>query len=238
MPIHKKHTKLTKDIGDRHDEIEAEKAVLDLESSRGKRRSLQKMLLDSGLTQTSLQGSRTAKNYEWAVFAAALFLAFGAAVFSYGGYEVLVSNQFRQNSSDYLFPVVFVRTISAFLVAVGATLWAINWLRKFQESHLESWRQAEKFQRDTMRASWALEAAFEAKIELGDQFTNDWTEKVLADLYQSESGRGHGASSSGALLDLLKYSANVSLGSEGWQATLDKKGSTKAARDLSAKAGK
>ncbi|KIC43836.1 hypothetical protein RA28_19620 [Ruegeria sp. ANG-S4] len=238
-------------------EIEREREQLKLESYRSERRNMLQSL-SSGATN-DLRKTLTAPaaaRASWGVFAASLVLAVFAGLLAFTSIS-----QLDMNSVDAKGMIAFLNEISpekaqendwnlvldssmfatnwyliarsslASLVAIGALIYAANWLRGYYNAIQQANRDIEQFNADLVRAGWVIETILEVKHEHDADVPEAWIQGVTNGLFERPNAQEQASGPTEALRMLMGYGVSLSVGPDGTKMDVSEKSAKKISND-------
>ncbi len=168
----------------------------------------------------------------WAIFGLTLIAGIGMGDFGLRAFYLLVSAEF--DVTDYWMLVARAAILS--LGGVGFFLYAIQWLRSIYLDDVRTARRYDSYRDDIDRASFAIETIIEIGNEKqGVAAPEAWIEGVCRNLFRSDVGdKAKSSSQTDAFIELLRSISSASVGPNGAEVTLDRKGSQRLAKRMSA----
>ena len=176
--------------------------------------------------------SKRAARMRWAIFSLTLAAGIGMGGFGLRAFYLLVSAEF--DITDYW--MLVVRAAILALGGVGFFLYAIQWLRNIYLDDVRTSRRYESYRDDIDRASFAIETIIEIGNEKqGVAAPEAWIEGVCRNLFRSDVGdKAESSSQADAFIELLRSISSASVGPNGAEVTLDRKGGKRLAKTISA----
>ncbi|MEN8894059.1 hypothetical protein [Planktotalea arctica] len=240
------------------DEIEEERAKLQLQSYKAERRRIMQKLTDGNAAKLrKAMAPREAILSRWAVFGAALLVSTFAAIFAYESLSLLNvgdvlgdkviaavkeagidEKSIRLGISDALGPTnwfLIVRSVISSIVAIGGLVYAASWLRSFYTSEVAASREIDKFNHDLVRASWIIETILEVTHEHEGEIPSEWIQGVTRGLFESHGTNEALDEGAQALRALMGFTASASFGPEGPKVDIGRRDAKKLARSESPK---
>lgn len=176
--------------------------------------------------------STRAAMMRWAIFGLTLAAGIGMGSFGLRAFYLLVSAEF--DVTDYWMLVVRAAILS--LGGVGFFLYAIRWLRSIYLDDVRTSRRYESYRDDIDRASFAIETIIEIGNEKqGVAAPEAWIEGMCRNLFRSDVGdKAENGQQADAFIELLRSISSASVGPNGAEVTLDRKGGKRLAKTISA----
>lgn len=179
--------------------------------------------------------SRSAGRMRWTVFFMTLFAGIGLTGFGLWTFYLLVGAEFTAGS----YWVLVVRAAILSAGGIGLFLYAIQWLRSIYLDDVRTTRYYDNYRDDIDRASFAIETIMEVGSEKeGVAAPEVWVEGVCRNLFRSDVGdKAEGGRQADALIELLKSISSASVGLDGAEVRLDRRGSRRLAKKMGADDG-
>ena len=168
----------------------------------------------------------------WSIFGLTLIAGIGMGGFGLRAFYLLVSAEF--DVTDYWMLVARAAILS--LGGVGFFLYAIRWLQSICLDDVRTARRYDSYRDDIDRASFAIETIIEIGNEKqGVAAPEAWIEGVCRNLFRSDVGdKTENSSQADAFIELLRSISSASVGPNGAEVTLDRKGGKRMAKMMSA----
>lgn len=180
--------KLRKKQEDEHqkplDDLEKERALLELHSHKAERRSILRDL--TGKAQHEIRAAHTPKEAKLArilVFLVIVLIGGFAGLFAYSGFAEITNINARTDISNFadadgninwdLYKLAlesfnftsqilfFVKGLLSSFVSIDAFVFAAKWMQKYYDEEINSAKEIERFNYDLSRASWIIETVLE-----------------------------------------------------------------------------
>lgn len=233
-------------------ELDQQREKLKLESYRSERRNMLDSLSNGAtndLRKTLSAPAATRAN--WGVFTVSLVLAVVAGFLAFTSISQLGVNSTAINEivsvvessetdtelgkfiNSSMFATnwyLIVRSSLASLVALGALVYAANWLRSYYNSIQQANREIAQFNADLVRAGWVIETILEVQHEHGAEVPEAWVQGVTKGLFEKPNSENPADGPTEALKMLLGYGVSMSVGPDGTKLDLSEKGAKKLAK--------
>ncbi len=179
--------------------------------------------------------SKRAITMRWTIFFMTFFAGVGLAGFGLWTFYLLVEAKFE--SASYWLLVARAAILS--IGGVGLFLYAIQWLRSIYLDDVRTTRHYDNYRDDIDRASFAIETIMEISSEKeGVTAPEAWIEGVCRNLFRSDVGdKAESSSQTDAFIELLRSISSASVGPNGAEVTLDRKGGKRLAKVMSTSDG-
>ena len=223
-------------LSQRRDELDAREQELDNRQHMHVRRELREKIIEEFKRRSGVPVvSKRAITMRWAIFFLTLFAGVGLAGFGLWTFYLLVGAELE--SASYW--VLVVRAALLSVGGVGLFLYAVQWLRSIYLDDVRTTRHYDNYRDDIDRASFAIETIMEISSEKeGVPAPDAWIEGVCRNLFRSDVGdRAEGGQQADAFIELLRSISNASVGPNGAEVTLDRRGSRRLAKRISADNG-
>ena len=220
-------------LSQRRDELDAREQELDNRQHMHVRRELREKIIEEFKRRSGVPVvSKRAITMRWAIFFLTLFAGVGLAGFGLWTFYLLVGTQLE--SASYW--MLMVRAAILSVGGVGLFLYAVQWLRSIYLDDVRTTRHYDSYRDDIDRASFAIETIMEISSEKeGVTAPDAWIEGVCRNLFRSDVGdRAEDGQQADAFIELLRSISSASAGPDGVEVTLDRRGSRRLAKKMSA----
>ena len=223
-------------LSQRQAELDAREQELDNRQHMHVRRDLREKIIKEFKRRSDVPVvSKRAITMRWTIFFMALFAGVGLAGFGLWTFYLLVEAKFE--SASYWLLVARAAILS--VGGVSLFLYAIQWLRSIYLDDVRTTRHYDNYRDDIDRASFAIETIMEISSEKeGVTAPEAWIEGVCRNLFRSDVGdKAESSSQADAFIELLRSISSASVGPNGAEVTLDRKGGKRLAKTISAGEG-
>ena len=223
-------------LSQRHAELDVRERELDNRQHMHVRRELREKIIAEFKRRSDVPVvSNRAITMRWTIFSLTLFAGVGLAGFGLWTFYLLVGAKFE--SAAYWLLVARAAILS--VGGVGLFLYAIQWLRSIYLDDVRTTRHYDNYRDDIDRASFATETIMEISSEKeGVTAPDAWIEGVCRNLFRSDVGdKAESGSQADAFIELLRSISSASVGPNGAEVTLDRKGGKRLAKTMSADNG-
>lgn len=237
------------------EELEAERAKLELQSYKSERRKILKQMTNTDIAQIrrTLTPPEVHRAH-WFIAAVGLVVSAIAAYFAVLSISQLGLNQqavsalseqiakitgntdtisiklsLEQIVQPNIWFLMAKSTISS-IIAIGGLLFSANWIRSFYNSEVEKIREIDSFNYDLNRAGWILETILEAQTEHDAEIPKEWIQGATRGLFKRTSEREGLDDPTQALKALMGFTASASFGPDGPKFDIGKKDAKKLAK--------
>lgn len=220
-------------LSQRQAELDAREQELDNRQHMHVRRELREKIIGEFKRRSGAPVvSRRAIVMRWTIFFMTLFAGVGLAGFGLWTFYLLVEAKFE--SASYWLLVARAAILS--VGGVGLFLYATQWLRSIYLDDVRTTRHYDNYRDDIDRASFAIETILEIGSEKeGVAAPEAWIEGVCRNLFRSDVGdKAEDGHQVDAFIELLKSISSASVGPNGAEVTLDRKGGKRLAKTMSA----
>ena len=220
-------------LSQRQAELDAREQELDNRQHMHVRRELREKISDEFKRRADEPVvSKSAARMRWTVFFLTLFAGVGLAGFGLWTLYLLVVAEFDFTASWLLVARAAILSVGG----GGLFLYAIQWLRSIYLDDVRTTRHYDNYRDDIDRASFAIETIMEISSEKeGVTAPEAWIEGVCRNLFRSDVGdRTEGGQQTDAFIELLRSISSASVGPNGAEVTLDRRGGRRLAKKMSA----
>ena len=223
-------------LSQRRAELNAREQDLDNRQHMHVRRELRERIIEEFKRRSGAPVvSKRATIMRWTIFFLTLFAGIGLAGFGLWTFYLLVGAKLE--SASYW--VLVVRAAILSVGGVGLFLYAVQWLRSIYLDDVRTTRHYDSYRDDIDRASFAIETIMEISSEKeGVTAPDTWIEGVCRNLFRSDVGdRVDEGQQADAFIELLRSISSASVGPNGAEVTLDRRGGRRLAKTISANNG-
>lgn len=223
-------------LSQRRAELDAREEELDNRQHMHVRRELrEKISAELKRRSNAPVVSERASQMRLMIFFLTLSAGVGLAGFGLWTFYLLVGAKLE--SASYW--VLVVRAALLSVGGVGLFLYAVQWLRSIYLDDVRTTRHYDNYRDDIDRASFAIETIMEISSEKeGVPAPDAWIEGVCRNLFRSDVGdRVDEGQQTDAFIELLKSISSASVGPNGAEVTLDRRGGRRLAKKMSADNG-
>ena len=221
-------------LSQRQAELDAKEQELDNRQHMHVRRDLREKIIEEFKRRGDVPiVPQSARRMRWGVFCMSLIA--GVVLFWLGLWAFYLFFQYGSVTTAE-FSMFMARSTIPLLVGSGLFFYAIRWLRSIYLEDVRTIRHYDSYRDDIDRASFAIETIMEISNEKeGVTAPDAWIEGVCRNLFRSGVGdKAESSSQADAFIELLRSISSASVGPNGAEFTLDRKGGKRLAKTMNA----